>query len=160
MQKTKEKATPKKTDMGVISVTDWKEQLRDSELLTLPSGATVRIRKKVSLIDCAIAGYIPMSSLKKAVETVDASKGKDADAFDSMNDDEIAGFNDILRRVAVRLIMEPKLSLIDEANSVWVHDISVEDLMVVFNSFLEAGGEGGKEDLSPFPEERKPSGDS
>ncbi len=154
MQKAKKEPTSEKvktkeeiveTPSEITAGKDWIRRTQESKLLSLPSGVVIKIKKNLSLLDCAFSGYLPMALIKKAMNLFgETDDSKEVDWTD-LGDEEITGFNTVLERIAVHSVIEPKLSMEEKEDCILVSQIPKEDLLAIFSSFnLEKAGEETK----------------
>jgi len=127
----------------VSTVGDWQEILAKTRKIKLPSGIIVEIRK-LDLLDLVISKYIPLSLLSNMIKVSDGfKKGK----FETGQDD-LVSMVDMLRRAAVRAVVNPSLSMDGAENTMDVMQISTSDLLFIFQHSIDTAEIGS--DFAPF----------
>ncbi len=132
----------------VSSAKEWREKGRGTEVITLPSGVSVEI-KKPDLMDLVFAGTIPLS-LANSMETM----GKRMVAG-QMTDEDIQEIGRLMNDVLVALSINPKVvhdgqltKSTESENVISVNEIMFSDKFDFFQKIMKVGGESKA--LLPF----------
>lgn len=130
-------------ELEITTVNNWKKDNLNIRKLLLPSGAVFKV-KTVSLTNLAMKGVMLMpllTSLIEKAETVKKSKKKIEDIVKKINTEEMTGLNEMINKVTLAAVLEPKLSLNGDKESISVDDIEFEDKMAVFENCVRGGAE-------------------
>ena len=135
----------------ITSANEWKLARGKTKLLVLPSGVTIKMKEELELLECASTGHIPLPLLNSLFETgVKLSK---EGSLGKTTDTELSDMLNVLRRVAVLVVVDPVVSEEPSDGQMNVKDISERDLFAIFGEALTRGIGGNIPDLRPFPKE-------
>jgi hypothetical protein len=130
--------TQRKTkSLSVTSVANWKKKKQQDEILELPDGMVVKVRK-LDLVDLAVTGYVPLALVTTLMET--GEKLQDPEKLGSVDQEELKKLNGMLRAVALRAVVEPALSEVDHDDTVSLDDIGTVNLLAIFTACVDTSG--------------------
>lgn len=129
--------TQKRKPLKVTPLEQWKRNQDETEPIALPDGHVVRVRK-LDLIDLAVTGYVPLKLTGALMAT--GQKLKDPEQFMNVSQEELAELNGMLRRVALRAVIEPKLSEADEPDALPVDELGILNLLAIFSASVDTAG--------------------
>lgn len=128
----------------VTEAQEWVLKSKQSRMINLPSGVTVKIRK-LRLLEYAINGSLPIPTFYKCLKTAESLTN--LEAWKDINQDDLSGLIELVRKIVIVVVAEPKVSETEgEVNTIYVGDIPEEDL---FEIFAEAMG-GQQTPLASF----------
>ena len=128
-----QKVQPKLTKPVLLPIQEsidlWKNSKTKLFLVTLPSGIVVEM-KKLNLMECSIAGYIPFSLFTKVLNM--SEQLKDTSLWEKVPDNDMTDIGTVFRKVAMLAVTSPPITEDGEDGSISVHDIPFEDLALIF----------------------------
>ncbi len=124
----------------VSSAKEWREKGRETEVIKLPSGASIEIRKP-ELLDLVFAGAIPLT-LARGLENM----GKTLSSG-NMSDEDVQEINTMVNNALVILSINPKVI---EGNAANENEISVDEILFSDKFHFFQLLTGGSKPLKPF----------
>ena len=142
----------------ISTAREWAAKNEEEEIIDLPSGARVKVRK-LHMFEVAALGHISFSvvgSVLKSIAAFESPASKDGDfAWTSVTEEDINNMLDLFRRTAVVAVVEPEVKFDpapEEEDIVDVKKIPFEDLVVIFDKSIRKGAT----DMLPFRGEERP----
>ena len=130
--------------LAVTSLKDWKELREKTGLHKLPGGFVIRVRK-LDLVDLAVTGYMPLSLVSTLVET--GTKLQHPEMLREIEDKELAELHGVLRKVALRAVVEPAVSESGSEETLAVDELGLVNMLSIFTACVDTSGSGT---LRPF----------
>jgi hypothetical protein len=128
---------------SITTVTGWKEKANTTYMLTLPSGAVVRIRR-LNLLEQASIGHIPLHLVSSSM--LITQKFSNPSKWVDIEPEELDNLMQVLKKTTVLAVVEPKVSEEETEDEMNVNDIPMEDLISIFSSVMNPVGAN----LEPF----------
>ena len=151
-----------------ITAEEWTKKLIVTFTVTLPESKVFVELKKLSLVELAIAGYLPLVTVESVLKTCEKMKGQTGEDILARipTGDQLKGLRTILEKCAIQAFVSPHVSDMHLPSSVYVGDIPTVDLMFIMEKCIEmqvptdmqpfcdvTAGEGGGENSTQIPSE-------
>ncbi len=135
-------------DMEIVSPVEWRKDNYNIRKLKLPTGIIVKVRD-VSLSNMASSGILTLPLLTGFLEMKGkigriSKKTKSAkDIYSNIDDNDMKSFNDIINKIALKAIIEPKITEEDtgEDDTIPVEELEFDDKVFIFQSCIRGGVE-------------------
>ncbi len=121
-------------ELKITEAKEWVARSKQTHLVTLSSGIVVKLRK-LRLLEHALNGSLPIPMFYKSLKT--AQSLTDFEAWKDIAQDDLSGLLVLVRKIAVAVVVEPKVS--EEENipdTMYVGDIPEEDLFDIFKDAM------------------------
>lgn len=147
---TKEPTADEQLKEIITEAMEWAKKSKKFFVVTLPSGVVVKLRK-LRLLEYAMSGSLPLPMFSKCIKT--AERLANVDSWENLEQDEISNLINMVRKIAVDVVVKPKVSENEEhdEDSVYVGDISEDDLFAIFQHAMGMIG-GEPSGLESFPQ--------
>ena len=141
-----EATTPVIENMEIVSPAEWRKNNYNIRKLQLPTGIVVKVRD-VSLSNMASSGILTLPLLTGFLEMKGkigrvSKKTKSAkDVYSNIDDNDMKAFNEIINKIALKAIIEPKITEADtgEEDSIPIDELEFDDKVFIFQSCIRGG---------------------
>jgi len=134
-----------KTKEEIITADAWKQLGKNTWIVKLPSGANVEL-KQFNLFESAALGHIPLNLVNLSMSC--AEKMSSRDGFKQLSSKELESMIELINKITLKAVVNPKVSETEEAGVILLSDISVNDKFAIFAAINEV--KEGSRQLLPF----------
>jgi hypothetical protein len=125
---------------NIIAASEWGKKRRETQILDLPSGATVEI-KKLNLLEMILANKVPMELVTQIVASSEHLKNVKDGNFDQIKGSELENLNLMINRMTALATVNPTVKLEGLTDGeVSVEDIPYLDKLTIFNNCIDTEG--------------------
>lgn len=131
------KPTTKPAPLKVTPLGQWKKRREQTKIVELPDGFVVKVRR-LDIVDLAVTGYVPLALFSTLVET--GAKLQDPKKLGTVDQDGLVEFSGVLRNVALKAVVEPRITETEEEDSISVDSLGVMNCLSIFSAAVDTSG--------------------